>query len=36
MGFEVRQDLNLCSADSVALAVEQGLCMGVFQVPWET
>lgn len=34
MGFEVRQDLNLYPADSVALAVEEGPCMGISQLPW--
>lgn len=32
MGFEVRQDLNLCPADSVALAVGEGLSMGVSEL----
>lgn len=32
MGFEVRQDLNLCPADSVALAVKEGPRMGISQL----
>lgn len=32
VGLEVRQDLPLCPSDSAALAVEEGPCMGVFQM----
>lgn len=26
--------MNLCPADSMALAVGEGLCMGISQLPW--